>query len=619
MSNLRNAGYVIGKTNERVLFIASDTHSYAVNEYLKIIDTALGQILCGVVESFMYPFIDESMLKNNEAIAFSLRQYKWFRVPMTVYVAKVRVLDNIDTPITVGSPVETPLFEEVQALLMPVAPEAGLTFGVIKGTERMHLSLSKEHQNVAPIFDSKENQLLLQKGVPFVFNYRALREYPHIGMFGGSGSGKTYALRVFLEEVMTKQIPGIVLDPHYEMDFSEEMNGLPPNFKQDFSRKFELFEVGKNVGIYFPDLRCEELSAILQYAGPMTEPMSNAVKAIHKTNDSETRFRIRLEKLLEAYENFELPPNRQRQLSPEILQLYEQYKSKIPGRSTLQAISWRFQSLVNENIFTHDVTKVESCLLKRKIAVIRGNQHILNILAGYVVNKLYHKRRACKDWEQFAENDVKSIPSKFPPFFLIADEAHNFAPKTEPSATSTLTKRVFREISQEGRKYGVFLVLATQRPSLLDMTLSAQLNTKIIFRTGIKSDMQMIKTETNLTELETSRLPELNSGDAFISSATLPRTVPIRFRITKTKSPHTNHPFDELDNYNENEKIKAALKEFLPLSTDSLPKKHREINEKIRERLSAKAILDFLDEMASDQDIAKEVTPMGYLYYISQL
>ena len=70
-------------------------------------------------------------------------------------------------------------------------------------------------------------------------------------MFGGSGSGKTFGLRVILEEIMMKKIPGIVLDPHYEMDFTEAMPGIPSNFKQDFSRRFELFEVGKDVGILF--------------------------------------------------------------------------------------------------------------------------------------------------------------------------------------------------------------------------------------------------------------------------------------------------------------------------------------------------------------------------------
>ncbi len=138
---------------------------------------------------------------------------------------------------------------------------------------------------------------------------------------------------------------------------------------------------------------------------------------------------------------------------------------------------------------------------------------------------------------------IKTTADYFPPFIIVTDEAHNFAPKGYDSPS----KSILKEISQEGRKYGAFLILATQRPTLLDETITAQLNTKFIFRTVRASDIQTIKEETDITEEEARRLPYLRTGgDVFISEASLGRTVFARIRAANTTSPHRENPFDEL-------------------------------------------------------------------------
>ncbi|MDG2769724.1 DUF87 domain-containing protein, partial [Vibrio parahaemolyticus] len=70
-----------------------------------------------------------------------------------------------------------------------------------------------------------------------------MHHYPHIGVFGGSGSGKSFGLRVFLEELMQKGIPTIVLDPHFEMDFSDTPEYLKEE-KKDFKGSFKCLQVG---------------------------------------------------------------------------------------------------------------------------------------------------------------------------------------------------------------------------------------------------------------------------------------------------------------------------------------------------------------------------------------
>ncbi len=129
---------------------------------------------------------------------------------------------------------------------------------------------------------------------------------------------------------------------------------------------------------------------------------------------------------------------------------------------------------------------------------------------------------------------------------IVTDEAHNFAPKGYDAPA----KSVLKEIAQEGRKYGVFLIFATQRPTLLDETITAQLNSKFVFRTVRGTDIQTIKEETDLTHDEGKRLPYLRSGDVFVSSAIMGRTMAVRIRLAHSASPHTLNPFDELKEMN---------------------------------------------------------------------
>ncbi len=91
-----------------------------------------------------------------------------------------------------------------------------------------------------------------QNGVPFIFDIRAMQQYPHIGVFGGSGSGKSFGLRVMLEELMKLHIPTLVFDPHFEMNFAAQAKGVTEvNSYQD---RYIVVQIGQDVGVDFSAL-----------------------------------------------------------------------------------------------------------------------------------------------------------------------------------------------------------------------------------------------------------------------------------------------------------------------------------------------------------------------------
>ena len=184
--------------------------------------------------------------------------------------------------------------------------------------------------------------------------------------------------------------------------------------------------------------------------------------------------------------------------------------------------------------FSRDIKPVKETMMQGKLAVVQGPIWLLQVFSTYLLSNIYRQRRDYKDGELKGE----TLGDYFPPFIIATDEAHNFAPKGRDAAT----KGIVTEIAQEGRKYGVFLVLATQRPTLLDETVTAQLNTKIIFRTVRASDISTISEETDIKAEEARRLPYLPSGDSFVSSPLFGRTVAIRVRFPHTRSPTLKTP-----------------------------------------------------------------------------
>lgn len=605
---------VVGRTTAREVTVASSTRRLLLDEYLVIEDKLNGNLVGEVIENKSYPKVETNTFSADTGIYQSLKDMKLIDEGKSIYFAKVKLLDEIESPVTPHSLVTTPKFDDIEDLLVPTSPEKGFVLGVIRGTEKIQNVLPDYLKNVAPLY-KKGVGVIEQEGVPFVLNHYAFREYPHIGLFGGTGSGKTHGLRIVCEEIMRYGIPGVALDPHYELKFDHTIDGLSENHVMDFSRKHEIFQIGENVGINFTEIDAEELISLMEFIGEMTMPMRGAIEALYQRNDSFTTLFKRINDLKKAMENQERPKNDRENLSDDFAKLYERYRDKVSGIPTLQAISWRLDQLNKTNIFNYDINQVEACMLKRKLAVIRGKVSLLKMLSSYLIRKLYGKRRAYRDFAQKQVNRQSQgdMPPKFPPFFIVKDESHIFAPNGE---RATPTKLVLREISQEGRKYGVNLALGTQRPSLLDSTIASQLNTKIIFRTGIESDMRMIQTETNLNSEQVTRLPLLSTGNAFVSSATLKKTFYIRFRTTKTTSPHDGHPFDELDEYGEggDERLKAVLLKFLPLSQDKLPKKHSEINKEMGRSVPNNEIFDTLWEMAEQKEIIKDTNMFGEFY-----
>lgn len=75
---------------------------------------------------------------------------------------------------------------------------------------------------------------------------------------------------------------------------------------------------------------------------------------------------------------------------------------------------------------------------------------------------------------------------------VVCEEAHRYIPADE-NAGFWPTRQSIARIAKEGRKYGVFLSIITQRPGELDPTILSQCNTLFAMRLGNERDQEIIR------------------------------------------------------------------------------------------------------------------------------
>ncbi len=607
---------VLGVTTTREVYIGSKKKNFRNNEFLIVEDPVQGDIIGEVVDSKTFnrfipldiggDFIDSDVLSSLGSMGYDVGDE-------TVYVAKLRFFEELLYPPLTGSDLRAPDFNEIKNLLIDTKPNNSLILGSIKNTDNIAEGMDDIYKNLFSTFEN--NEYLKQRELPYLFDYKSMHQYPHIGVFGGSGSGKSFGLRVVLEELMEMGVPAIVMDPHYEMDFSNNSDVSDKNY----SDKFKCLEIGLHTGIKFQELQKRDLKNLLNAASPLTDSMKNVIDVMLAKGSSFESFKNKLDMLLEGQEigsrdkiiaeiAAEPDINKKNRLE-DVLDIYERY-DKTCNSMSVRGVLWRLINLQNEGIFSHNIDELLDLLKRRKLVVLQGSTRMINVFSTYLLAKLYYLRKEYRD--ELYRNNAKV--DYFPPFVIITDEAHNFAPK----GFDTPSKSILREISQEGRKYGVFLILATQRPTLLDETITAQLNTKLIFRTVRASDIDTIKEETDLSIDETKRLPYLSSGDVFISSAKKGRTSFVRIRAANTVSPHTENPFDELEGHEneEFEKFFMDIKDLLPIDASNLNTVLINYNKKSGENFSYDDLKNKLDELCQRDFIEKEDNFLTVMYKI---
>lgn len=153
------------------------------------------------------------------------------------------------------------------------------------------------------------------------------------------------------------------------------------------------------------------------------------------------------------------------------------------------------------------------------------------------------------------------IGGKEQPLLIVLEEAHSYLKAGENSISS----KTVQTIAKEGRKYGVGLVLVTQRPSELDETVLSQCGTIVALRMNNAQDRGHIKAAIQ-DELHSiiDLLPSLRTGEAIVSGEGV--RIPSRIKLFKAANmPKSTDPLAAVKWRQENTATKDEYQKLLRL------------------------------------------------------
>lgn len=180
-----------------------------------------------------------------------------------------------------------------------------------------------------------------------------------------------------------------------------------------------------------------------------------------------------------------------------------------------------------ESAFTNlrRVVEISNAIPEERILTVISlrncNQDTKKVLPLLVAKHYYNSHR----------NSVASPPDRT--MHLIIDEAHNILSEQssrEHEVWRDYRLELFEEIIKEGRKFGMFLTLSSQRPADISPTIVSQLHNFFIHRLVNERDLYLIDNSiSTLDQVSKSQIPSLSKGCCIVTGTSfdLPMTLQI--------------------------------------------------------------------------------------------
>lgn len=164
----------------------------------------------------------------------------------------------------------------------------------------------------------------------------------------------------------------------------------------------------------------------------------------------------------------------------------------------------------------------DEAILRVSLAGVPATHDLREIVVNIIGNQLLRRARS---------GTFSNLP-----LLLAVDEAHQFIGGSIGDEDLSTQLDAFERIAKEGRKYGLNLCIATQRPSDLPAGLLSQLGMMIVHRLAEGRDRALVEEAAAETDLDVLRfLPGLQQGEAIVMGVDLP--LPMTVRIQRPTDP----------------------------------------------------------------------------------
>ncbi|MEA2990580.1 MAG: hypothetical protein QOG83_3291 [Alphaproteobacteria bacterium] len=349
----------------------------------------------------------------------------------------------------------------------------------------------------------------------------------HFAVFGSTGAGKSSAVALILREIMDarEDLRILLIDPHNEYGacFEDRAHVVRPG---NLRLPYWLFNFDEIVEVFFgrrPDV--EEEVGLLAELIPLAKndyARSHSINRGYRQTEPEggrytvdTPVPYRLEDLISLAET--------RMGKLENRAVAVQYQ-RLLMRINSARKNPRYSFIFDDSAVADDAMVDILCQLFRLQP--DGQPMTIMQLAGFpaevfdaVVSVLFRLAFEFGLWSDGAL-----------PLLIVCEEAHNYA-NADRSIGFRPAREAVSRIAKEGRKYGVFLGLVTQRPAQLDRTLISQCSTVFAMRMANEDDQRIVHAAvSDPANRLLGFLASLGTREALAFGAGVPVATRLRFK-----------------------------------------------------------------------------------------
>jgi uncharacterized protein len=396
----------------------------------------------------------------------------------------------------------------------------------------------------------------------------------HAALLGSTGSGKSWTVALILERASALSFPNlIVLDMHGEYTPLTQKGGFATAYR--IASPGDLEQPSEDV-VFLPYwlLNREEMLAMILDRSDSNAP-NQASRFTHHVRDLKSEALKTLDKkdVLETFTVDSPVPYR-----------IEELLARLEDDDTGEKAGRRGDSIKGDwnGKLTRFIARLTSKLEDRRYGFLfkPPSASLKYSWLSELAQKFF---MSGKDKHGIKIIDFSSVPSdvlpvvtgvfarflydvqfwmseeKRTPLTLVCDEAHLYLPvKDQVDPIELRAVENFERIAKEGRKYGVSLLVVSQRPSDVSRTILSQCNNFIVLRLTNDQDQNVVKrlmpdSMAGLTEI----LPLLDTGEALmLGDAVL---LPTRVRLTKPKIQPSSATRDFWTEWSNREPDKEAI------------------------------------------------------------
>lgn len=383
-------------------------------------------------------------------------------------------------------------------------------------------------RDLLSFYGIKSKEALIEYGtlvgsdIPLLLDLNAITM--HMGIFGETGSGKSYNMRYIIHKLSNIKLrdkiialPMIVIDANGDytdlasinIDLISKGRGWIKRYVLKDPKEQNDIRLSIDLSVFTPRELAEFIMSLKYGESSYNMLQLNFLEQVLATHENnEYNFLLGTNTGIDTLKNeiLTMAQNKDSGISIStargIISSLEIFRNKVVNRLQLVSSSSSFSESTLEIIWRNRGLAIIDFSAEGSPGVdIITKQLIVSYIARLVFN--YLTKSKYNGYQRFMA--------------LIIEEAQNYIPSNDYPINANLTKDILVTLATQGRKFGVSLILVSQRPAFIDKYVLSMINTFFFHRIYHEDIKYVMSASGGLPESLAKNLTSLDTGYVIVS------------------------------------------------------------------------------------------------------